>query len=165
MAADRSLCMSFQVAECRHDGMHPRAYIEALSGALMIDHFFWDAHDATLSSIIATYTSYPTLDRNWPSTAWSAMQILPHFQIESTFCGLQEAASIAAAAGVPIWFEPVSVPKSTRAVHILGTRDLHLSQQQRAGEHGEWVAYSARPAWAPSPCHSLSIGQHGHSRV
>ena len=34
--------------------------------------------------------------------------------------GLQAAAEVAHAANVPIWFEPVSVPKSVRASKVLG---------------------------------------------
>ena len=36
---------------------------------------------------------------------------------------VQEAASMAAAAGVPVWFEPVSVPKAARAVGTLHLLD------------------------------------------
>ena len=49
--------------------------------------------------------------------------LLQSFSCEAKPCAAQEAASMAAAAGVPVWFEPVSVPKSVRAAAA-----LHLLQ-------------------------------------
>lgn len=46
--------------------------------------------------------------------AWLASSLPSH-----TASLLQEACRQAAAAGVPVWFEPVSVPKSVRATSLL----------------------------------------------
>ena len=74
----------------------------------------------------------------------------------------QEACRQAAAAGVPVWFEPVSVPKSVRATGLLSLlsyvspneRELAAmaaaARQQRGPAGGDWQQLSAA-AHAPSP--------------
>ena len=63
---------------------------------------------------------------------------------------MQKAASMAAAAGVPVWFEPVSVPKAARAA---GT--LHLLEYISPNA-AELIAISE--ALAPG---ESSLPQHG----